>query len=75
MPSAGRDQLYADVDAIYVVASKLGVAVAIGGGRIDDELRRGLVCTAHCASTAELASLARGLEPTASDGLPSSAAT
>lgn len=62
-----REQLQADVAAIYSLATQLGIAVAIGGGRIDDELRRGLACTAHCASMAELASLARGLEPAAID--------
>lgn len=58
-----RKRLHEDVEAIYAVASELGIAVAIGGGRIDDALRRELSCTAHCASMAELASLARGLEP------------
>ena len=63
-----EEALISDIRAVYETASELGIAVAIGGGRLNDDLRRKLPCTAHCVSMADLMSLARGLEPSIARG-------
>jgi excisionase family DNA binding protein len=60
---ADRQALQADVNALFEVATSLGIALVIGGNRIDDELRAGISCTALCTSMADLVHLLRALEP------------
>jgi excisionase family DNA binding protein len=61
-----EEELVAGVEEIYAKANELGIAVTIGGSRLDLSLRSRLPCTAHCRNMQELVSLARGLEPTLS---------
>lgn len=60
---ANEARLLAGLEQLYEVASTTGTALAIGGGALDERLRRQIRCTAHCRTIADLIGLSRGLEP------------
>jgi excisionase family DNA binding protein len=55
---ADRDQLLAEYPQLFEHAQRLGIAVALGGNGVDDELRRALRFTTFCENMRQLEAFA-----------------